>query len=64
MAAIILLGNVKYDSNGEGLACFSQSGESTSNIAKVKRTQTSSELNCFVNYYSYCSVHRRNLILH
>ena len=35
VGAIILLGNVKFEGNEQGLAHFSDSGESTANIAKV-----------------------------
>ena len=36
IASIILLGNVRFDANPEGLAKFSESGESAATIAKVK----------------------------
>ena len=35
VGAIILLGNVKFEGNEQGLAHFSDSGESTANISKV-----------------------------
>ena len=41
VGAIILLGNVNFEGNEQGLARFSDSGEDTANIAKVTVT-----LNC------------------
>ena len=35
VGAIILLGNVNFEGNEQGLARFSDSGEDTANIAKV-----------------------------
>ena len=40
VGAIILLGNVNFEGNEQGLARFSDSGEDTANIAKVTLNST------------------------